>query len=202
MAAHYYSVGFGPSLQPPPHITLSRLPLLLAMDTESQRPKERGGVLSSLNVAIDATNLAKEISSIAPAKAVFGTVSVLLTMVRVRLLPVIGCSKLTRSQDSMANELDYVELGLSCAKICGALDRGLGGRRLEELSQSVCDAINQLTMCVCVCVWFYYTPNQLGGQRSPLFYDNKGIYVSSTQLNYSPKRNLKPQMRYPKARRK
>jgi len=58
-----------------------------------------------------------------------------------------------------------------------------------------------VTCLVCVCVWFYYTPNQLGGQRSPLFYDNEGIYDSSTQLNYSPKRNLKPQMRYPKARR-
>jgi len=44
----------------------------------------------------------------------------------------------------MANELDYVELGLSCAKICGALDRGMNGRQLEELSQSVSDAINEL----------------------------------------------------------
>jgi len=53
------------------------------MDTNSQRPKGRGGVLSSLNVAIEATNLAKEISSITPAKAVFGSVSVLLAMIRV-----------------------------------------------------------------------------------------------------------------------
>jgi len=45
----------------------------------------------------------------------------------------------------MANELDYVELGLFCAKACGALDRGMNGRRLEGLSQSVGDAINQLT---------------------------------------------------------
>ena len=45
----------------------------------------------------------------------------------------------------MANELDYVELGLSCAKICGALDRGMNGKRLDEFSQSVIDAINQLT---------------------------------------------------------
>ena len=54
-------------------------------------------------------------------------------------------SRLTHSQDSMANELDYVELGLSCADICRALDRGMDGRRLEEFSQSVCDAIHQLT---------------------------------------------------------
>ena len=40
-----------------------------------------------LNVAIEAMNLAKEISSVTPAKAVFGSVSVLLTMIRVRLFP-------------------------------------------------------------------------------------------------------------------
>jgi len=56
------------------------------MDTKSQRPRERGGILSSLNVAIEATNIAKEVSSITPAKAVFGTVSILLTMIRVRSL--------------------------------------------------------------------------------------------------------------------
>lgn len=36
-----------------------------------------------MNVAIDAINLAKEVSSITPAKAIFGTVSVLLAMIRV-----------------------------------------------------------------------------------------------------------------------
>jgi len=57
------------------------------MDAKSQRPKEREGVLSSLNVAIEGLNLAKEIAAVAPAKAAFGSVSVLLTMVRVRFLP-------------------------------------------------------------------------------------------------------------------
>ena len=46
----------------------------------------------------------------------------------------------------MANKLDYVELGLFCADICRALDRGMGGKQLDDLSRSVCDAINQLTM--------------------------------------------------------
>ena len=45
----------------------------------------------------------------------------------------------------MINELDYIELGLSCADICTALDRGLNGRRVDELSQSVFMAIQQLT---------------------------------------------------------
>lgn len=54
------------------------------MDANPQRTKGRDGTLSSLNVTIETLNLAKEISGIAPAKAVFGSVSVLLTMIRVR----------------------------------------------------------------------------------------------------------------------
>ena len=53
--------------------------------------------------------------------------------------------KFTNDQDSMANELEYVEIGLHCADICEALDRGMKGKSLDELSQSVCDAINRLT---------------------------------------------------------
>jgi len=45
----------------------------------------------------------------------------------------------------MINERDYVELGLGCADICRALDRGMNGKKLDDLSQSVCEAINQLT---------------------------------------------------------
>ena len=53
------------------------------METKSQRPKGRDAVLSSLDVAISALDLAKELSSITPAKAVFGSVSVLLAMIKV-----------------------------------------------------------------------------------------------------------------------
>ena len=45
----------------------------------------------------------------------------------------------------MLNKDEYVELGLFCAEICRALERGMGGKRLRDLSQSACDAINQLT---------------------------------------------------------
>ena len=55
------------------------------MDANSQRQKRRDGVLPVLNAAIEAVNLAKEVSSMTPAKAVFGSVSILLTMIRVRL---------------------------------------------------------------------------------------------------------------------
>ena len=53
------------------------------MDPNARRQKRRENALSMLNVAIEASNLAKEISSITPAKAVFSSVSVILTMIRV-----------------------------------------------------------------------------------------------------------------------
>jgi hypothetical protein len=45
----------------------------------------------------------------------------------------------------MTNETDYVDLGLACADVCRALDRGMGGRRLDDLGRTVCEAISQLT---------------------------------------------------------
>ena len=53
-------------------------------------------------------------------------------------------SRLTRKQDTMSNEVDYVELGLTCTYVCEALNRGLDGRRANELSQPILDAIEQL----------------------------------------------------------
>jgi hypothetical protein len=45
----------------------------------------------------------------------------------------------------MLNQSDYVELGLACANVCNALDRGMNGKKMNDLNQSVCEAINQLT---------------------------------------------------------
>ena len=45
----------------------------------------------------------------------------------------------------MANKTDYVELGLACANVCKALQRGINGRKTDDLSQSVHEAITQLT---------------------------------------------------------
>lgn len=53
------------------------------MNTDTQSQKRRDNVISSLDMAIDALNLAGNISSITPAKAVFGSVIVILTMIRV-----------------------------------------------------------------------------------------------------------------------
>jgi len=58
----------------------------MKIESESQRPKGREGTISALNAAIEATKLAESVSSIAPAKAVFGFVRVLLTLIRVCFL--------------------------------------------------------------------------------------------------------------------
>ena len=98
------------------------------MEVESQRPNGREGVIPALNVAIESMNPnpAKGVSSITPAKAVFGSVSVILTV----------------------NRVDYVELALACADVCTALDRGLSGKRSKDLNTFVCEAIKKLTTWV------------------------------------------------------
>ena len=116
------------------------------MEPESQRPKEREGAVSTLNGFIEAFNLAKEISSNTPAKAVFGSVSVLLAMIRVSLLVFHWSStdSAEHAQDTMINKADYVELGLACADVCAALKRGLDGKSEDDFSGSVREAIKQL----------------------------------------------------------
>jgi len=58
------------------------------MKPNARRQKRREIILSSLDVAIETLNLAKEIASVTPAGAVFGSVSVMLTMIKVGLLRV------------------------------------------------------------------------------------------------------------------
>ena len=48
----------------------------------------------------------------------------------------------------MADKEGYVGLGLDCANICTALDRGTNGKKMDDLGQSVREAINQLTTWV------------------------------------------------------
>ena len=116
------------------------------MDMDSRRPKHQDRALSLLSAAIEAMNLAKEVSSMTPAKAVFGSVSILLAMIRVRIPPFYnGEPQVYTHQDSLANETDYVDLGLACADVCKALGRGMSGKQVDELSQSVLEAVGQLT---------------------------------------------------------
>ena len=127
----------------------SQLPRPSVMTSDSQRQEGRDSTLSRLNLAIDALSIAKDISTIAPARAAFGSACALLTIIRV----FFSCYTemnflLMSSQDFMANKEGYVELGLHCADICKAIDRRMNGKRLDDLSRSVCEAINQLTTWV------------------------------------------------------
>jgi len=117
------------------------------MKVESQRPEEGENAVSALNTAIEALNLAKDGSGVAPAKAVFGSVSVILVMIRVSFLLffLLTDCRLKCNQDAMIKQVHYVELGLDCADVCIALHRRLDGKRLGGLNGSVCEAINQLT---------------------------------------------------------
>jgi hypothetical protein len=119
------------------------------MDPDAQRRNRRDAILSSLNTAIEVSNVAKEACSITPAKAVFGSFSVILTMIRVGLSTLsmlVDCRLIESKQDSMTNEADCVELGKACADVCVSLSRGLNGKRLEDISDSVSEAVKQLTM--------------------------------------------------------
>lgn len=44
----------------------------------------------------------------------------------------------------MANQVDYVALGLTCADICAAIEQGMGGKELNDLNEPVRKAIKQL----------------------------------------------------------
>ena len=46
----------------------------------------------------------------------------------------------------MVNKVEYVELGLTCADVCDALNRGMDRRQADQLSQSVLEAIEELTL--------------------------------------------------------
>ena len=58
------------------------------MADEPQRLKGQDGAFSSLNVAINVLNYAKEVSNVIPAKAAFDSAGVLLAIIRVGFLPV------------------------------------------------------------------------------------------------------------------
>jgi len=53
------------------------------MDSKPKQSKRRQDALSTLNVLIEGLNLAQNLSSVTPVKAVFSTVSIILTMIRV-----------------------------------------------------------------------------------------------------------------------
>ena len=57
------------------------------MKVESQQPEGREGAIEALTAAIsETTNLADKVSCIPPAKIIFGSVTALLTLIRVCFL--------------------------------------------------------------------------------------------------------------------
>ena len=118
------------------------------MATKTQRPQGQNDILSSLNMAIDALDLAKEATTVVSAKAAFTSASVLLTVIRVGLLPVhVGRFLATKYvQDSMVSKADYVELGLACVNVCEALNRRMSIKRTDQVNQSILEAIEKLTL--------------------------------------------------------
>jgi hypothetical protein len=65
------------------------------MASTSRQWKGRENALATLNIAIEGLNLTKEVLSITPAKAVFGSVSVVLVMIRVCSAPLCDDEILT-----------------------------------------------------------------------------------------------------------
>ena len=133
-----------PPTLPPRCTILSRPPRVSFTEVEPQ-PKGRESAISALNAVVEALNLAKEVSSIVPAEAVFASVSVILAMIRVSFLPVFVDRLQTEihpGQDTMVDRADYIELGLACTDVRTALNQGLNGKRFNN---SVREAINRFT---------------------------------------------------------
>jgi hypothetical protein len=85
IAARHYQGSSGSSLQAAGYDVFSHYLNFEPMYASAQRRKRRERVLSSLNVAIEVSNLAKEFCNITPAKPVFASFSVILTMIKVDL---------------------------------------------------------------------------------------------------------------------
>ncbi|KAF9641876.1 hypothetical protein BDM02DRAFT_3125016 [Thelephora ganbajun] len=149
------------------------------MDARSQRRNHQGGTLSLLNAAVETTGVAEERAGIAPVKAAFGSVSALLAIIR----------------DSVINKVDYVELGLACADVCGALDRGMSGRQEDQIGRSVLEAIERLTTTVaeiqrnvdelgnevgCLC---FSTRRKIRTRLLPGGWTSTGSFMSSTYVS-------------------
>ena len=120
-------------------------PRPLTMETTSRRSRRPNDALPSLNEAINALDRARDKASLKLARDAFYSASGLLATIRVRFFPVRVCRLLADvRQDSVINEVDFVELGLGCAEICQSLDRGImGGAPLP--CPPILEAVEQLT---------------------------------------------------------
>lgn len=112
------------------------------MDPTPQPPKRQDKTLLALNAAIQALDPAEKATPFTPAKTVFGSVNVLLGIIKVRFLSVhVSRLLANRLQDTTANKTDCIKLGLDCAEVCKAIERGVNDRQARP---SVLKAIEQL----------------------------------------------------------
>ena len=111
------------------------------MDATSQQGGDR--TLCSLDTAINILDhLAVHNHPL--TETVVRPTSALMKMIRVRFLICDDELWVHCIQDSTINDRDYIELGLSCARICSGLHWGVDGKKLDDLTQPLRQAINQL----------------------------------------------------------
>ena len=84
----------------------------------------------------------------------------------------------------MVNDQDYIDLGLACADICRALDRGMDGKRLDDLSRPVREAIALLTM------WVNPTVYTLDGSPTELFICRTVAEIQRKVIKYSQRNSV------------
>ena len=118
------------------------------MKAKFRRPKKPEDALHSLNIAIEALDLARDNTTLKPARNAIYSTSALLATIRVCSFPVHVRRLFTDSytQDSVINEAGFVELGLACAAICQSLDRGMkGSLGAPPPGAPILEAVEQLT---------------------------------------------------------
>ena len=99
------------------------------MDANPQRPKDRDGVTSALNEAVEALNRAEKFTSVAAAKAISDPVSTLLTTTRydrhspVRLAPSLHLIRTQRLMNWVMSSLGYFALISSKRSTGGRTER-------------------------------------------------------------------------------
>jgi hypothetical protein len=79
-------------------------------------PKERDGVLATLDVFVQALNLAKDTCGVPPAQIAFGAASALLSMIRVRFYILCGDELLTNTY--LGHGVQRPELRRTWAVLC------------------------------------------------------------------------------------
>ena len=118
------------------------------MFSKPTQKNQRNVALSRLDGVILLLTTAKDACGVPPAQVALGSACVLLTTIKVRFFLFLvrepRVHPFTFAQDTMGNKDDYIGLGISCAEVCKALDRGLKGTDSDEPTRTVVEAIDRL----------------------------------------------------------